>query len=182
MVKKIGFAIISVAIVAAGALAFMRLNYWERSAAVFRSGTDRILNERSMRGHGGFDGGADFRGRHGIDRQDREGFNRLGVSPMPDSIRQRFGAIRGSREAGRRFNPDSLNRQYRQNDGESFNRSSFEGRIPGGAGHGRGEVSDGRKINLRNIFWYLAVFASFTVVAIYLNKACCLIFIRKRKD
>jgi len=43
----------------------------------------------------------------------------------------------------------------------------------------RGEFPGGKKINIRNVKWFLAVFASFTVIVIYIDKAICLI--RKRK-
>jgi len=58
-------------------------------------------------------------------------------------------------------------------------RGPFEGGIRNSEGRGRGEFPGGKKINLRSVVWFLAVFASFTVVAIYLDKTYCLI--RKRK-
>jgi hypothetical protein len=51
--------------------------------------------------------------------------------------------------------------------------------IRNGEDRGRGEFQGGKKINIRNVKWFLAVFASFTVIAIYFDKAIC--FVRKRK-
>jgi len=58
-------------------------------------------------------------------------------------------------------------------------RARFEaGRGRPDAGRGRGEFPVGNSISIRNVQWFLAVFAMFTVIAIYLDKAICLI--RKR--
>jgi hypothetical protein len=51
-----------------------------------------------------------------------------------------------------------------------------------GEGIRRGEFPGGKKINLNNVLWFLAVFASFTVLAIYIDKAFCLIRKRKRDN
>jgi len=76
--------------------------------------------------------------------------------------------------------PDSLRQQFERNDRERRERVSFEGGFRGGNGRGRGDSPGGRKIILSNVLWFLAVFASFTVISIYIDKAYCLI--RKRKE
>lgn len=39
------------------------------------------------------------------------------------------------------------------------------------SGYGRGESQRGNKVRLRNVLWFLAVFASFTAGTIYVDKA-----------
>jgi hypothetical protein len=75
--------------------------------------------------------------------------------------------------------PDSLRQQLRPQDGERTGRGSFEGGFRTGEGRGRGEFPGGKKINILNVKWFLAVFAAFTVIVIYIDKAVC--FIRRRK-
>jgi hypothetical protein len=70
--------------------------------------------------------------------------------------------------------------QFRRNEGERMEGVAFEGRMRGGEGRGRGEFQGGEKINLRNVVWFLAVFASFTIISIYIDKAYCLI--KKRRN
>jgi hypothetical protein len=99
---------------------------------------------------------------------------------LPDSIRARFEAGEGRQDRGMRGRniPDSLRQQFGPRDGERMGRGLNEGGIRNGGGRGRGEFPGGKKINLRNIMWFLAVFALFTVAAICLDKIYCLI--RKR--
>src|SRR5210317_1330141 len=73
MIKKLFFIILSLAIAVTGAIAFRKLNYWERSAAIFDyREMDRRFEGRSGRGGSGFDGrsrGAyERRGGRGTDR------------------------------------------------------------------------------------------------------------------
>jgi hypothetical protein len=75
--------------------------------------------------------------------------------------------------------PDSLRQQFRQRDGERMERGPLGGGIRNGEGRGRGEFPGGKKINIRNVKWFLAVFASFTVVTFYTDKTICLV--RKRR-
>jgi|GEM_PF-863593 len=177
MVKKFSYIVISLAILAAGYFAVTRLNYWERSIRIFKMNSDQPFEGRMGRGSGGFEGRGDFEGRAGIGRQQgsREGFERPAMRELPDSIRARFEAEGGRQMMRNRNVPDSLRQQFRQPGGERFERGSFDGGMRGGQGHGRGELPGGKKINLRNVVWFLAVFASFTVIAIYLDKAAKLI-------
>jgi len=175
MVKKISFLIISVAILVIGVIAFSKLSYWDRSVRIFKYSSNTSFEGRIGRGQEG----REFEGRERPGG--REGFVRPEIRELPDSIRARFenrerGADQGLRE---RNIPDSLRQQFRPRNGERLEGGSFIGGIRNGEGGGRGEFPGGKKINIRNVKWFLAVFAAFTVIAIYIDKAVCLI--RKRK-
>jgi len=180
MVKKISFLLISAAILVFGYIGFNKLNYWERSARIFRiNNMDQSFEGRMGRGPGGIRGRGDSGERDRSERPEgfREGFERPVMRDLPDSIRARFesgGERPGIRD---RNTPDSLRQQFRRTDREQI---PFDGRIRNGEGRGRGDFPGGRKINLRNVLWFLPVFASFAVIVIYLDKAYCLI-IRRRK-
>ena len=156
MVKKISFLILSAGILVIGVTAFNKLNYWDRSIRIFTFSSDTSFEGRT----GSRPGSLDLEGREG--HGEREGFNRHGrtgegftrpeMHNLPDSIRARFEKTEGQPGFG----------------------------IKNGEGRGRGEFPGGKKINIHNVKWFLAVFASFTVIAIYIDKAICLI--RKRKE
>ena len=135
MVRKISFALLALAILVTGVIAFRKLNYWESSVWIFKLNSGQLTEGRighdqgDGRGHGGF---RDQRRRE----FPREFSERSGRIPTDEGFRQR-------------------------------------------GGRGRGEFRGGKKINLGNVLWYLAVFASFTVAAIYTDK--CLRLIRKSK-
>jgi hypothetical protein len=94
-------------------------------------------------------GGREFEGRERPGG--REVFVRPEMRELPDSIRARFEAREGRPGQG----------------------------VRNGEGRGRGEFPGSKKINIRNVKWFLAVFASFTIIVIYIDKAICLI--RRRK-
>ena len=164
MVKKISFLILSVFILVVGVIAFNKLSYWDRSVRIFKYSSDTPLE-----------------GRRGRGTEGREGFSRPEMRELPGSIRERFETREGRPGQGIRERniPDSLRHQFRSHDGERLERGSLDGGIRNGEGRGRGEFAGGKKINIRNVKWFLAVFASFTVIAIYIDKAVC--FFRKRK-
>jgi hypothetical protein len=54
--------------------------------------------------------------------------------------------------------------------------------MTGRQGRDHGEISGGKKVNLRNVLWFLAVFASFTVLSIYVDKAYCMVSRRKGRQ
>lgn len=164
MVKKISFLILSVAILVIGVIAFGKLGYWDRSVRIFKFSSNTPSEGRIDRGRAG-----------------REGFGRPEMRELPDSIRARFETREGRPGQGIRERniPDSLRQQLRPRDGERIGRGSIEGGIRNGEDRGRGEFPGGKKINIRNVKWFLAVFAAFTVIAIYFDKVVCLI--RKRK-
>ena len=180
MVKKISFLIPAAAILVIGVIGFGKLGYWERSVRIFRTGSGTQFEGRMGRGGGG----REFE-RDGADRIERpggrEGFVRPEMRELPDSIRARFEAGEGRQGQGMRERniPDSLRQQLRPQDGGRTGRGSFEGGFRTGEGRGRGEFPGGKKINIRNVKWFLAVFAAFTVIAIYIDKVVCLI--RRRK-
>jgi hypothetical protein len=181
MVKKISFFILSAAILVSGYIGFNKLNYWERSARIFSiNKNDQSFEGRIGRGPGGFRGRGDFGERDRSERPEgfREGFERPVMRDLPDSIRARFeagGEFPGIRN---RNTTDSL-RQFRRTDRE---RIPFEGRMRTGEGRGRGDFPGYRKISLRNVLWFLPVFASFAVIVIYLDKAYYLIIRRRKRN
>ena len=204
MVKKISFLLLSAAILVSGYFACRKLNYWERSVRIFTIGnSDQFFEGRTGRDYGRFEGRRSFeeRDRSGRSESTRDGFQRPDMRNLPDSIRASFEEggrrpgmrgrnvpdslrIRFEREGVRPAtnegnSPDSLRRQNRRQDGGQMGRIPFE-RGPGNRdGRGRGEFRGGKKINLRNVLWFLAVFGAFTVIVIYLDKAY---YIIKRKN
>ena len=183
MVKKISILILVAVVLTTGYLSFRKLNYWDRSVMIFNpNSTDLRFEGRMGRGQGGFEGRGEIRGREGFSRPEGsgEGFERPQRREIPDSMRARFEAGRGGRGTRDGNIPDSLRRQFSQNDRNLNGRFPAEGAFRNGEGHGRGEYPGGKKIRLTNVMWFLAVFAAFTVVAIYIDKAYCLI--RKRRQ
>lgn len=143
MLRKISFAILSVAILVTGVIALRKLNYLDSSIWVFKLNSGQV-SERRM-GHGFGEG----RGR-GQGMRERN---------FTDSLRHEFPPE--LRERGERIPPSG---DFRNHDGR-----------------GRGDFREGSKINLRNVLWFLAVFASLTVITIYTDKAIKLIR-RKKKS
>ena len=164
MVKKISFLILSVAILVIGVIAFSKLGYWDRSVRIFK-----------------YSSNAPSEGRMGRGPEGREGFARPEMRDLPDSIRARFETREGRPGQGIRDRniPDSLRQQFGPRNGERTGRGPTEGGMRNGEGQGRGEFPGGKKMNIRNVKWFLAVFAAFTVIVIYIDKAVC--FFRKRK-
>jgi hypothetical protein len=175
MVKKISFLILSVAILVVGIIAFSKTSYWDRSIRIFKYSSNTPFEGRIGRGQEG----REFEGRERPGG--REGFVRPEMSELPDSIRARFENREGraDQELRERNIPDSLRQQFGQRNGERLERAPGGGGIRNGEGRGRGEFPGGKKVNIRNVKWFLAVFAAFTVISIYIDKAVCLI--RKRK-
>ena len=176
MVKKISFLILSAFILVVGVIAFSKLGYWEKSVRIFKFSSNTASDGRMERGRED----REFEGRERPGG--REGFVRPETRELPDSIRARFETGEGRPGQGTRERniPDSLRQLYRsRDDGERMGRGSIEGGIRDGEGRGRGEFPGGKKVNIRNVKWFLAVFAGFTVIAIYIDKAVCLV--RKRK-
>ena len=176
MAKKISFILLSVAIVVTGFFAFRNLNYWERSVRIFNMNSDQPFG----RGHEGFDR------RGGFDRQrgNGEGFDRNAIRQMPDSLRKRFSEADRERPAMREGAvPDSIRQRFKAGDRRPGDRMSFEGgRGRGGERRGGGDFRDGRNVSLGTVGWFLAVFAMFTVITIYIDKAYYLIRKRKQKQ
>ena len=172
MVKKISFSIFAIAILVFGYIAFNKLNYWERSVRIF-STKNQIQNFEGRRGRV-------QNGNEGFgDRGGRDGFERPAMHELPDSIRARLRTEGRRQIESNRNTTDSLRQRGGRITREINGRGRFEAGMRNGQGRGRGEFPGGKEINLKNILWFLAVFASFTVAVIYFDKAYRLI--RKRK-
>lgn len=152
MIKKISFITLSVAILVAGVIGFSKLSYSERSIRIFSYKSDM-----PQIGRGG---------------ERRGGFGHPQTGSGIEKERQRP-------ENADRNIPDSLRQKPQQGGRERLERGSFEGRPGDGEGRGRGDLQGGRKISLKTVPWFLAVFAAFTVVALYIDRGWSLI--RKKK-
>ena len=169
MVKKISLIILSLAIVAAGIIGAIKLNYWQRSVSIFKVNSSEQQFGRGGRGPGmeGFGRGEGM--RDGMRRE------------LSDSIRQRFAGQGRPEMRMERQRPDSLFRRVPGQD-------SFRGEGGLGRGsrigdrHGEEDFRGGKKINLDTVGWFLAVFASFTVLTIYVDKAYCMVSKRKGRQ
>ncbi len=164
MVKKISFLILSAAILSIGIIAFNKLGYWDSSVRIFS-----------------FNSNATFEGRMNRGPEGRREFARTERHEFPDSPGARSDTKEGRPDQGMTEGniSDTIRQQFGPRNGGRIGRGSFEGEIRNGEGHRRGEFTGGKKINIRNVKWFLAVFALFTIVVIYIDKAYCLL--RKRK-
>lgn len=136
------------------------------------SNTEQTFGGRMGREAGGFRERGPAGENDGYAGQDgsQQRFNRQDVRQLPDSLRARFGAREG-RQGGRSRNfPDSLRQSIPGNDLGQGERGQFEVGMRNGQGRRSGEFTAGKKINLGNVVWFLSVFASFTVIAVYLLK------------
>jgi len=183
MVKKISYTVLSVAILISGYFALTTLNYWERSIRIFKlSNSAQSFEGRGERGRGGLRGGEGIRdrGRFNVQEGFRDGYYRSEGPRVPDSIRANFRTRNRPQGTRNRNVTDSLRQGSMRYDREINGRDQFEAGMRGGEGRGRGDWVGGKKIYMRNVIWFLAVFASFTVIVIYFEKAFNLI--RKRKS
>jgi hypothetical protein len=164
MIRKISFSILSVAILIVGAIAFSKLGYPDRSARIFSFRSD-----------------TSFEGRLGSGPEARGEFARREAHDLPDSLKARFGSGENRSGVGRsdRNIPDSLRQKLEPRNGERFGTGSFRRGTREGEGRRGGDFQGGKKINLSNVLWFMAVFAAFTVAALYIDKGISLI--RKRK-
>jgi len=178
MIKKISILILVAVVLTTGYLSLRKLNYWNRSVMIFKINS----SEQSFQGRGGR-GFGEFEGRErGADRPEfRESMQRPEGRNIPDSLRRRPDG-RGQRNYNRmRTGPDSLAATRITRDTTFSARGDFGGRPQG---IGRNESRDfrrGKTVNLNMVPNYLAVFALFTVIMVYLEKGYCLIFKRKNK-
>jgi len=178
MVKKISILILVLFVLVTGYISFRKLNYWNRSVMIFKYDN----SVQSFRGRGGRNFG-ESRGMEGVARRPefREGMQRPGGSNMPDSLRRIMDG-RGQRNFSRmRPGTDSIGVTTRSGRDAGF----FErGEVPGGfRGRGGNEGRDfrrGNAVNLNMVIYYLAVFALFTLIIIFLEKGYRLIFKQKK--
>lgn len=180
MLRKISFAILSAAILVTGVIALRKLNYLDSSIWVFRLNSGQVSERRMGQGFGEGAG----RGRsEGFERRTRPGERpeRPPMRELPDSIRERFtGRGRGQGMRERNFT-DSLRHEFPPEFRERGERIPPAGNFRNHDGRGRGYFREGSKINLGNVLWFLAVFASLTVITIYIDKTIKL-FCRKKKS
>jgi hypothetical protein len=104
-----------------------------------------------------FSSAVSFPGRMERGHDERGGFDRPESRNLPD-----------------RNIPDSL-----RGNPELRERDHSEAGIRNGQGHRGGDFRGGKKINLKNVLWFLVVLASFTVVTRYIDNGISLI--RRRK-
>ncbi len=179
MWKRTSTLLLSAAILVAGYYGATKLRYWERSIWVFKSATPPQRFERRDRG---------FSGQH-PPRNPPEQQAPIRERPRPadlppegqdevnNSGRERNGRTgeqfeRGDQGTSRtRQRSDRGSEEIRQDQergdarAPSFRRgSSDEGR------RGHRSPGRGRKISFGNVGWFLAVFASFAVLTIYLDR------------
>jgi len=162
MVRKISFLVLSVAILVIGVIAFSKLGYWDRSIRIFSFGSDASASGRMDRGH----------------EERREPDSRR----PRNSVRARFEEGQESPGAGKwnRNIADSLGRNSEPlNNRDRAETGIYKGGMRNGQGHRGGEFQRGKKISLKNVLWFLSVFASFTIVTRYTDNGISLI--RKRK-
>jgi hypothetical protein len=176
MIKKILLILLAVSVLITGYISLRKVNFWQRSAMVFNlNSTSQPFNGRGERGTGSFQDREGFVPREGS----RGGLQRPERMNIPDSLRGRFEG-RGQRPGmGFRNSPDSLRTGRMMNDSTFIARGLPGGGMRGMDRDGGREFRGGSTINLRNVFYYLAVFAFFTVIVIYIDKAYCLIFKKK---
>ena len=159
MVKKISISILSVAIVILGIIAFNQFRYWERSIAIFKMNNEQSFGR-------GFGGGRNEFGRNfgrGRFEGSRGTTERPDFRNIPDSVRQRrFSdariATRSDSLRPGRMGSFPSNRPTFRNEG--FDRSRQRG----------GNFRRGNNVQLRNVFWFLSVFAAFTTITVYIDK------------
>jgi hypothetical protein len=169
MVKKAGIVMLVIVILAAGYVSFKKLSYLERSIAIFK------LESPSQ----------SFEGRDGRNENFRPGFREgmqnQGRTNMRDSLRARED-IRGQRGAGRDFYK-SENRDFNRLRRDTINSAGerFGGRMRGPDGFGGHGDRRGKTINLNMVGYYLAVFAFFTLIVVYIEKGYCMVFKRKNR-
>ena len=163
MVRKISILLISVAILATGIAGFLRLGYWNRSVRIFSYSQSGSSNGRPGRDfREGYRESGDFHGFEGREMQ--------GLRPSErDSMRSGLKAEGREDFRNRPLTPDSL-RQISRGNFERGRRGDGEGRFGRGGGHGREGFRRGGSINLGGVSWFLAVFAAFALITIYLDK------------
>jgi len=168
MVKKVSITLISLVILIAGSVAFSNLHFWERSVEIFKMKSDSTEGRNYEGRRGNFDRRNSLTRTEGErDRRERSDFRN-----MPDSVRQRIIAERNLQSF-----PDSL-MQGRSRTFSGY-RDASESRGFDRSGHRGGDFRRGRNVNLGAVGWFLAVFALFTVITIYIDMV--LNILRKRK-
>jgi hypothetical protein len=178
MVKKISILLLVALVLITGYISFRKLNYWNRSVMIFKmNSTEQSFQGSGRRGFGEFEGRESGAGRPVF----REGMQRPEGRNMPDSLRRRPEG-RGQRNFNRmRGGPDSLNSSRIMRDSTFSARGEFAGRIRDLDRNEGRDFRRGKAVNLNLVIYYLAVFALFTLIMVYLEKGYRLIFRKKNK-
>jgi hypothetical protein len=178
MVKRIGILLIVAVVLITGYISFRKLNYWDRSVMIFKMDS----SQQSLQGRGGR-GSVEFEGREPGGRRPefREGMQRPEGRNIPDSLRRRSDG-RGQRNFNRmRSGTDSLATGRQVRDTIFSARGDFGERMRGGDINRGRDFRRGKAVNLNLVSYYLAVFALFTLIMVYLEKGYRLIFKKKNK-
>jgi hypothetical protein len=178
MVKKTGILILVAVIITTGYLSFRKLNYWNRSVMIFKiNSTEQSFQGRGGRGFGEFEGRESGAGRPEF----REGMQRPGRMNLRDSLRRRSEGS-GQRNFNRMGNgTDSLASARMTRDTTFAARGGLGGRMRVGDMNGGRDFRRGKTVNLNLVIYYLAVFALFTLIMVYLEKGYRLVFKKKNK-
>jgi hypothetical protein len=167
MVKKIGIIVFVLALIAAGYISLKKLNYLERSIAIFKlDSSSQTFEGRGGRGTGEQNGGRPAGMRQGF----HEGGERSGRMNVPDSVRRRL----------QNYDQRNSGRELNRRDTVLMGRGEFNGRPGGYEGFERRGDRRGNTINLKMVGYYLGVFALFTLITVYIEKGYRLIFKRKK--
>ena len=176
MVKRILVLIFVAVVIITGYISLRKLNYWDRSVMIFKIDS----SEQSFQGRGGR-GFGEFEAREaGAGRPEfREGMQRPGRMNMPDSLRRRPDGRR-QQNFNRMGNPtDSLTFRRTTRDTTFAARGDFGDRRRGGEMDRGRDFRRGSTVNLNLVVYYLAVFAFFTLLVVYVEKFYRLIFRKK---
>lgn len=178
MVKRIFILLIVAVVLTTGYISFRKLNYWDRSVMIFKMDS----SQQSFQGRGGR-GSGEFEGREPGGRRPefREGMQRPEGRNITDSLRRRSDG-RGQRNFNRmRGGTDSLATRSQLRDTTFSARGDFGERMRGGDINRGRDFRRGKAVNLNLVIYYLAVFALFTLIMVYLEKGYRLIFKKKNK-
>jgi hypothetical protein len=189
MLRRISYTVMAVVVLATGYTGFTKLRYWERSVWIFKTGNSSSAFEgRGRGGRGdlsrpdGNDTGSNedmsnmFRIGPGRAREGSDAMQPGSGRRMPRGRGENFRRpenLPGRSRIDVRPSPDSLGRDITAREG-GFSRPGHEGEMRGSEHRERGGFQGGKQVRLRNVAWFLSVFAGFTVLTIYADKAVCL--------
>lgn len=176
MVKRISIILVVIVVLITGYISLRKLNYWERSVMILKVNS----SQQSFQGRGGR-GFGDFEEREGGARRPefREGMQRPEGRNIPDTLSRRSDG-RGQRNFNRmRIGTDSLATGRQVRDTTFSARGEFGERMRGGDINRGRDFRRGKAVNLNLVIYYLAVFALFTLIMVYLEKGYRLIFKKK---
>jgi hypothetical protein len=166
MARKISMVILSLFILITGITGFVKLGYWNRSAGIF-----------------GYNQSGSFAGRGGRGGEFREGSGRrMDFHNGEGRVRNVHGQPGVSDTLTARMEFRNRENYLRRDTVSQHAAGGFSRSMPNGFGgrHGREGFRGGEKVNLSSVSWFLAVFALFAVITIYLDQVIS-IFRKRRK-